>query len=75
MGIAEQDIPLAKARFGRINKSALISHAGTGLGLSLAIELTRLHGGALNISSAIGSGTSVSVNLPAERCVQHAEHV
>ena len=75
VGIAEQDIPTAKARFGRINKSALISHAGTGLGLSLAIELTRLHGGALNISSAIGSGTSVSVDLPAERCVQHAEHV
>jgi len=51
------------------------SRAGTGLGLSLAIELTRLHGGTLNISSAIGSGTSVSVELPAERCVQHAEHV
>ncbi len=75
VGIAEQDIPTAKARFGRIHKSALTSHAGTGLGLSLAIELTRLHGGALNISSSIGSGTSISVDLPAERCVQHAEHV
>src|SRR4029077_9380786 len=33
VGIAEQDIPTAKARFGRIHKSALTSHAAPGLGV------------------------------------------
>ena len=75
VGMADQDIPTAKARFGRIHKSALISHPGTGLGLSLAIELTRLHGGSLDIRSAIGSGTAVTVDLPAERWIRQASHV
>jgi len=75
VGIAEQDIPKVKARFGRVHKSALISQPGTGLGLSLAIELTRLHGGILDINSAIGSGTSVSVDLPPERCMRHVSNV
>jgi len=75
VGMAEQDIPIAKARFGRVNKSPWLAHPGTGLGLSLAVELTQLHGGTLDINSAIGSGTSVTVDLPAERCVKHATHV
>jgi two-component system cell cycle sensor histidine kinase PleC len=53
----------------------LLSHPGTGLGLSLAIELTRLHGGTLEIRSAIGAGTSVTVDLPADRCVKQPTHV
>jgi PAS domain S-box-containing protein len=75
VGMADQDIPTAKARFGRVHKSALLSHPGTGLGLSLAIELTRLHGGTLEIRSAIGAGTSVTVDLPADRCVKQPTHV
>ena len=46
-----------------------------GLRLSLAIELIRIHGGTLDISSTIGTGTSVSIDLPAERCIQHVPHV
>jgi two-component system, cell cycle sensor histidine kinase PleC len=75
VGMADQDIPTAKARFGRVHKSALISHPGTGLGLSLAIELTRLHGGSLEIKSTIGSGTSVTVDLPPERSLRQTSHV
>ncbi|HZT18281.1 MAG TPA: ATP-binding protein [Dongiaceae bacterium] len=75
VGMAEQDIPTAKARFGRVSKSPWIAHPGTGLGLSLAVELTQLHGGTLDISSAVGTGTSVTVDLPAERCIRQASHV
>ena len=67
-GIAEEDIPIAKARFGRIEKASRSNHPGTGLGLPLAIELTRLHGGTLDIASTLGEGTTVTVELPAERC-------
>jgi two-component system, cell cycle sensor histidine kinase PleC len=74
VGMAEQDIPTARSRFGRVTKSPWLAHPGTGLGLSLAIELTQLHGGTLDITSNIGSGTSITVDLPAERCIQHATH-
>ena len=67
--MAEADIPLAKTRFGRIETAAKSRHAGAGLGLPLAIELARLHGGRLDISSRPGEGTTVTVDLPPERCL------
>lgn len=68
-GMAESDIPLAKARFGRIETAAKSRHSGAGLGLPLAIELARLHGGRLDISSRPGEGTTVTIDLPPERCL------
>lgn len=38
---------------------------GTGLGLSVAHGIVREHGGTIEIESAVGVGTSVSVRLPA----------
>ncbi len=67
IGIAEQDIPTAKARFGRIESAANRKYPGTGLGLTLAIELMKLHGGDLEISSAVGKGTTVTLLFPSER--------
>ncbi|MBT4169806.1 MAG: hypothetical protein HOE05_16845, partial [Rhodospirillaceae bacterium] len=42
-------------------------YEGTGLGLSLAKQLTETHGGQLQIESQIDVGTTVNVSLPAER--------
>ena len=67
IGIAEQDIPIAKARFGRIESAANRKYPGTGLGLTLAIELMKLHGGDLEISSTVGKGTTVTLLFPPER--------
>lgn len=39
-------------------------HKGTGLGLSLVKALTELHGGRMDITSALGDGTTVSLLLP-----------
>lgn len=39
-------------------------HRGFGMGLSLAVELVRMNGGALSIDSAAGKGTTVTVTLP-----------
>jgi nitrogen-specific signal transduction histidine kinase len=41
------------------------------LGLPLAIQLTELHGGTLTIESAPGSGTTVTVRLPAQRIARY----
>ena len=38
--------------------------SGAGLGLSLAFSLAKLHGGALDLSSAPGEGTTASLRLP-----------
>ena len=45
-------------------------HAGTGLGLPLAIGLVELHGGKLTIESRKGEGTRVVVIFPPDRTVR-----
>lgn len=44
---------------------------GAGLGLAVSKMLIERHGGALVLRSAIGEGTTVTVNLPPERVVGH----
>ncbi|MGE5538990.1 MAG: MHYT domain-containing protein [Gemmatimonas sp.] len=67
IGMAEQDIPKALDRFGQIDSSLNRRYDGTGLGLPLSKRLVELHGGTLEIASALGSGTTVTVRLPRER--------
>ena len=42
-------------------------HTGTGLGLPLAKANAELHGGGLELVSAVDIGTTVTVRFPAER--------
>jgi PAS domain S-box-containing protein len=42
---------------------------GTGLGLPLTRRLVELHGGVIEIESALGQGTTMTVRLPAERVI------
>ena len=65
VGIAEQDIPTALAVFGQVHRSQ--SHEGTGLGLPLCKMFAELHGGKLQLTSAVGEGTTVRVVFPEGR--------
>ncbi|MET8233908.1 ATP-binding protein [Micromonospora sp. NPDC005298] len=64
IGIAEQDLPKLFERFHRVQGTRSRSHEGTGIGLALVHELTRLEGGQVRVSSQIGVGTTFTVALP-----------
>ncbi len=53
--------------FGQIDSTLARKYDGAGLGLPLTKRLVDLHGGTLDIVSAPGAGTTVSVRFPPER--------
>jgi signal transduction histidine kinase len=69
IGMSAEDIPTALDRFGQIDSRLSRKYDGTGLGLPLSKRLAELHGGSLEITSAIGAGTTVTVRLPRERII------
>jgi signal transduction histidine kinase len=64
IGMDLQGIKRALEPFGQIDSSINRSKGGTGLGLPVVKHLAELHGGELNIVSAPGAGTRVTVCLP-----------
>lgn len=76
IGIAEEDIPRALERFGQVDSSLARKYEGAGLGLPLSKQLVELHGGSLEVQSAVNIGTTVTILLPASRIVtSHARLV
>jgi len=67
IGIAPEDIQTVLAPFGQVESAFSRRHHGTGLGLPLARSITELHGGTLELESALGAGTTVTIVLPAKR--------
>ena len=70
IGIAEDDIARVVRPFEQVEASYARTNGGTGLGLPIAMKLAELHGGSLVITSQLGTGTTVTVTLPAERLVE-----
>jgi len=70
IGMAPEDIPKALSQFGQIDSDLNRKYEGTGLGLPLAKSLIELHGGYLDLQSAVGKGTTVTVRFPASRIEQ-----
>lgn len=67
VGIPAEDIPKVFLPFHQLNSKLSRKYEGTGLGLPLTRAFVELHGGAIEIDSAPGVGTTVSVLFPAER--------
>jgi signal transduction histidine kinase len=63
VGIPETHLESVFRPFERVNEAAN-DQGGTGLGLALVKALAELHGGAVNLVSEIGHGTTVTVWLP-----------
>ena len=64
IGIAPEDIGRLFVRFSRVGELADVP--GTGLGLYLARELARLHGGDITVVSKPGEGSEFTLSLPLE---------
>ncbi len=69
IGIAEEDIQIALDVFGQVHRSQ--SHEGTGLGLPLCRMFTELHNGRLTLISSLGEGTTVRLQFPEVRVIEH----
>ena len=64
IGMRAEDIPLVLQPFYRVNSVLDGKHQGAGLGLPFAKSVVELHGGTLDLESALGAGTTVTVILP-----------
>jgi PAS domain S-box-containing protein len=73
IGMAQADIPRAVESFQQIDSELNRRYPGSGLGLPLSKAMIELHGGRLDIASALGQGTTVTIILPAERRVGELE--
>src|SRR5262249_34690155 len=75
VGIAAHELPRLFERFHRIEGVQGRTLEGTGIGLALVRELVRLHGGNVDVDSAVQRGSVFRVSLPLGRDHLPAEHV
>jgi signal transduction histidine kinase/CheY-like chemotaxis protein len=64
MGIPAEELPHLLTRFYRASNSVAAEIPGTGLGLSITAQAVERQGGKLSITSELGLGTTVSIELP-----------
>jgi len=69
-GIAREHLPRLTERFYRVDGSRSRETGGTGLGLSIVKHVAQRHGGAIEITSEVGKGSTFKLVLPALR-VRH----
>jgi signal transduction histidine kinase len=64
-GIAPEDRTLIFDEFYQIHNPGQEKSKGVGLGLAISKKLVELHGGAINVTSELGSGSRFIFTLPA----------
>ncbi|MFM8322174.1 MAG: response regulator [Chloroflexota bacterium] len=67
IGISDENQARLFKPFEQIDSSLNRQQDGTGLGLALVKRLVDLHGGAIQVTSQVGQGSSFSVSLPWDR--------
>ncbi|HEY9647697.1 MAG TPA: PAS domain S-box protein, partial [Chroococcidiopsis sp.] len=64
IGIATADQPKLFQPFIQLDSSLSRQYEGTGLGLALVKQIAELHGGSVDLQSALGAGSCFTVRLP-----------
>jgi signal transduction histidine kinase len=73
IGIAPDDMPTIFEKFRQLDGSYTRRATGTGLGLAITNHLVQMHGGAIDVQSAPGLGTTFTVRLPVAELPELAE--
>ncbi len=73
IGIPAEKLDVVMSVFGQLERPAMTSREGAGLGLPLSKRLAALHGAELSIRSGPGFGTVVRVAFPKERTEMPAQ--
>lgn len=63
-GIAAEDLPYVFDRYFQSKQPEAPIQGGTGIGLALAREYSRLMGGELTVESVLGEGSTFTLNVP-----------
>src|SRR5690554_2776959 len=63
IGIHQQDLPRIFERYYTSDHQNKVLNQGSGIGLSLALEFAKLHGGDIEVISELGKGTTFFVRL------------
>lgn len=63
-GIAPEDLPHIFERFYRADKARSRNHGRHGLGLAISKAIVDAHGGALEVASEAGAGSTFTLRLP-----------
>jgi two-component system phosphate regulon sensor histidine kinase PhoR len=64
VGIAADELSKVFDKFFRSSDPRVQAETGTGLGLALAHEVVRLHGGRIDVESELNKGSTFTVTLP-----------
>jgi two-component system sensor histidine kinase SenX3 len=64
LGIPTKDLPRVFERFYRVDRARSRETGGTGLGLAIVKHVAENHGGSVDVTSELGSGSTFVVSLP-----------
>ena len=64
VGIPPRELPRLYERFHRVEGQRSRSFEGSGIGLALVQELVKLHGGTIDVESALGEGATFTLRVP-----------
>jgi signal transduction histidine kinase/DNA-binding response OmpR family regulator/ligand-binding sensor domain-containing protein len=64
IGIAERNLDKVFDQFYQVKDNLKAAVGGTGIGLSVAKEMVKIHGGKISVESSEGVGTSFIVKIP-----------
>ena len=63
-GITEAELPRVFERFFRGTNVGEARASGSGLGLAIVRSIVEMHGGMIDVASALGQGATFTVRLP-----------
>ena len=69
IGISKTDQIEIFQPFSQVDMSSTRAYAGTGLGLTITLELIKLHDGKLHLISEVGKGSEFGFNIPYKKAL------